>query len=555
MKDYPRWLRRVKDETLHKELLSMGEAEKGDAFYKDLEFGTGGLRGLLGAGSNRLNVYTVGRISQGLASYVNAHFKDPSIAISYDSRINSRLFAETAASVFAANGIKAYLYDRLMPTPCLSYAVRYLRSAAGVMVTASHNPKEYNGYKVYEGHGCQITLEMAKEIGRAIEETDVFDGVRSLPFPEGLEKGLIAYIPQGCYESYMRYIMGKDIPEIQPRDLRIVYSPLNGTGRVPVLDALRKAGFANVFPVREQALPDGSFPTCPKPNPELREALALGIRDLRDKKGDLLLVTDPDCDRLGTAFLIDGEPCLLSGNEIGILLCDFLLRHKRHDAESVLVKTIVTTDMVIQMAEDNGMKVVETLTGFKFIGEEIGRLEREGHPERFFMGFEESYGYLTGTEVRDKDAVDAALNVALMFQSYRNGGKSPLARLDELYRKYGYYENALDSYEFEGESGFGKMRGLMDRVRAYGEAHLGDFAFVDDCLAGTHKGTDGERKLALPSSDVMKFGFKDGATVTIRPSGTEPKLKVYYSVRGSRKEGLEASLRDKRSFVASFMGS
>lgn len=550
MNDYDRWLKKVTDPRLREELVSLSPEEKEDAFYKNVEFGTGGLRGLLGVGPNRLNIYTVGRISQGIADFINRHYQNGSVAISFDSRINSLLFAQRAASIYAANGIRVHLYKELMPTPALSFAVRFLRVSVGIMITASHNPKEYNGYKVYNEDGCQITLETANEISGFIGKNDAFDDVKSLPFEEALKQGLVTFIGDDCFEAYMAYILTKRVPKIKGRDLKIVYSPLNGTGLRCVTTALSRAGFSHVSVVPEQKDPDGTFRTCPKPNPELKEALRLGIALLEKEKGDLLLVTDPDCDRVGTALIHQGKIRLINGNEMGLLLYDFLLRHAKASPDSLIVKTIVTTDLIFPMAKAHGMKVVEVLTGFKFIGEQIGLLEKQGEKERFFFGFEESYGYLTGTEVRDKDAVDASLVIAQMFEEYKEKGRDPLDRLEEIYAKYGYVTTSLDNYEFSGEAGVKKMGLLMERFRDEAKKSLSSFAFVNDYWVGKEFSLGGEKKLDLPQSDVLKFSFPDGSTVTVRPSGTEPKLKIYFFVRSLKETDLAARLAELKERTA-----
>lgn len=554
MHDYERWLENVKDEALLKELKSMNEEQKEAAFYKDLEFGTGGLRGLLGAGSACLNIYTVGKVSQGIALYAKKHYGEgASVAISYDSRINSTLFARYAASVYAANGLKVYIYPSLEPTPLLSYAVRYLHTSIGVMVTASHNPKQYNGYKVYNDEGCQITLEAANEMVNIIESLDIFNDVKTMDFTDALHTGEIEYIKPDCLNSFLDYIKTKEIPEIKNRDLKIVYSPLNGTGLIPVTRALDNAGFKDVNVVKEQRDPDGNFTTCPKPNPELREALELGIKLLEKNNADLLLVTDPDCDRVGTAVKYHGDIRLINGNEMGILLYDFLLKYKKHDSSSVLVKTIVTTDMVLEMAKKYDMEVRQVLTGFKFIGEQIGMLEKEGHPERYFFGFEESYGYLSGTKVRDKDAVDASLLIAFMMQEFKDEGKSPIDRLEELYKEFGYSKTALNNFEFPGPKGLDTMKHIMSEFHKYADSHKDEFLFVNDYFAKTSYEEGTLKKLDLPSSDVLKFGLKDGSTFTIRPSGTEPKIKAYYYIVDEKEDKLEGKLESLESKVTSLL--
>ena len=527
---YQRWLEKA-DGSLRAELLAMTEEQKNDAFYRDLAFGTGGLRGVIGAGTNRMNIHTVMKASQGLADYVVKRFPEGkrSIAVSYDSRILSDEFARRAAGVFAANGIKAHIYPQLMPTPCLSYAVRALSCAAGIMVTASHNPAKYNGYKVYGPDGCQITTEAADEILSEIQKLDVFDDIRALPFEEGLSSGSIAYIPEQVYADFVEEVKKQSLlgDETVDKNVAIVYSPLNGTGLKPVLRTLRESGYTNVTVVKEQENPDGHFPTCPYPNPEIREAMALGLEYAARLNADLLLATDPDCDRCGIAVRTpQGEYQLLSGNETGMLLLDYVCSRRlalgKMPKNPVLVKTIVTTDMGEKIAAHYGVETVNVLTGFKFIGETIARLEKAGHPERYIFGFEESYGYLSGTYVRDKDAVDAAFLICEMFAFYKAHGVSLLEKLNALYAQYGYCLNTLHSYEFEGAAGFEKMQAIMASFRNDIQSLGGRRV---EKMLDYAPGLDG-----LPPSDVLKFYLSGGASAVVRPSGTEPKLKIYLSI-------------------------
>ncbi len=517
------------------ERLASDEEEIRDRFYRDLSFGTGGLRGVLGAGTNRMNEYTVAKASQGLANYVIKHYDiaERNIAISYDSRKMSFEFAQIASGVFAANGIKVFIYSKLMPTPCLSFAVRALKCAAGVMITASHNPAKYNGYKVYGADGCQITTVAADEIYREIESSDIFRDVKRQSFEAGLASGSISFIPQSVYTDFIEEVKKQSVlfGDKIDRNVSIVYTPLNGTGLKPVMRALTEEGFTNVVIVHEQEKPDGNFPTCPYPNPEIKEAMALGIQYARENHADLLLATDPDCDRVGIAVRdnTDGEMKLLTGNETGILLLDYLcaqrIKHGRMPHDPVIVKTIVTTDMAEAIATAYGVRTINVLTGFKFIGEQIGRLERQGNAESYLFGFEESYGCLSGTYVRDKDAVNGALLICEMFAFYKTRGIGLLEKLNELYERYGYYLNTLYSYDFEGEAGFETMKKLMCAFRT-GTAAFGDKKVVTRL--------DYQNRLSgLPKSDVLKFILEDGCTVVVRPSGTEPKLKVYISVRAS----------------------
>ena len=503
-----------------------------DRFYRDLAFGTGGLRGVIGAGTNRMNVFTVGKATQGYANYLKAHFAAPSVAIAYDSRINSRLFAETAAGVFAANGIRVHIYDRLMPTPSLSFAVRDLRCSGGCVITASHNPAKYNGYKVYGPDGCQITTDAAAAIQSEIDHVDPFADVRSMPFSEALSADLAAYIGADTVERYLAAVSGASLlPEGMAQNASIVYTPLNGTGISCVPHMLRSHGFTNLLLPPEQAEPDGNFPTCPYPNPEIREALAVGLRLAEETGSELLLATDPDCDRVGAAVKTENGYRLISGNEMGVLLLDFVCRMRRENhtmpERPVAVKTIVTTPMAEKIAAHYGVELRNVLTGFKFIGEQIGRLEKENAAERFIFGFEESYGYLSGSFVRDKDAVNASLLICEMFVWYKAQGKTLADALDALYAQYGFYETKLLSFAFEGSAGFAHMTALLDSLRSAPPAELG---------GGRVTATvDYDRdETGLPRSNVLRFVFSGGEAV-VRPSGTEPKLKIYLTaVRESR---------------------
>lgn len=526
---YEVWTEKATDPEVRRALLEMkGEEKKiSDAFYRDLEFGTGGLRGILGAGTNRMNVYTVGKATQGLADYVKAHFPEGarSVAISYDSRINSHLFAEHAASIFAANGIKVHLYKTLMPTPCLSYAVRTLKTSAGVMITASHNPAPYNGYKVYGADGCQITEAAAAEILNRIEKTDIFEGVKEMPFGKAIAAGMIEYIPDEVLTSFIERVKQESVlgNEKADRSANIVYTPLNGTGLVPVTRILRETGFKNVTVVKEQEMPDGNFPTCPFPNPEIKEALALGLQYAEKTNADILIATDPDCDRVGIAVKNkEGSFSLLTGNEVGFLLLDFIasmrIKHGTMPKDPVFVKTVVTSDLAEKIAVSYGIRTINVLTGFKYIGEQIGLLEKKGAASSYLLGFEESYGYLTGSYVRDKDAVDGVFMIAEMFAYYRANGISLLDKLSEIYDKFGHYVSTLESFAFEGQEGFVKMGKIMEDYRAASEVEGKKVVSKKDYSLGI----DG-----LPKSNVIKFTFEDGSTMVARPSGTEPKLKIY----------------------------
>lgn len=550
--NYINWCKHaVGDAEVIRELKSMEQDEglKEDAFYRELSFGTGGLRGVIGAGTNRMNIFTVGKASQGLANYVKKHFekKDWCIAVSYDSRIKSDVFARRAAEVFAGNGIEVLIYKELMPTPCLSFAVRKLKCAAGIMVTASHNPSKYNGYKVYGEDGCQITAKAAEEILTEIEALNIFEDVSALNFERGLEEGLISYIPDSVTTEFIEEVKKQsvlgDSDEVD-KDVAIVYSPLNGTGLKPVLRTLKESGFTNVTVVKEQEQPDGRFLTCPYPNPEIREAMALGLEYAQNLQADLLLATDPDCDRVGIAVRKqDGEYVLLSGNETGMLLLDYICDRRIHNGtmpkDPVLVKTIVTIDMAEKIADHYGVHTVNVLTGFKYIGEQIGLLEKEGKEASYIFGFEESYGYLSGSYVRDKDAVNGAFLICEMFAYYRKKGIGLYERLQQLYKTYGYSLNTLHSFTFEGASGAQKMADLMERfhrgVDSFGGCKVDSYL---DYSKGLH---------GLPKSDVLKYFLEGNGSVVIRPSGTEPKLKAYISVCG---ESMEEAHRTEEKICA-----
>ena len=530
-KEYQRWLAHVTDQELLSELRSMDAAAMEDAFYRDLAFGTGGLRGTIGAGANRMNIHVVARASQGLANWLG---EGASVVIGYDTRIKSDLFARTAAAVFAANGMLVRLWPEPLPVPTVSYAVRALGACAGVMITASHNPAKYNGYKVYGPDGCQITTEAAAEILAEIMRVDLFTDVKSMDFDAALAEGRIQQIDGGVLAAFLEEVKRQSVlfgDEID-RDVAIVYSPLNGTGLKPVTRALSESGFTNITVVEEQREPDGNFPTCPYPNPEIREAMELGLQYCERTGADLMLATDPDCDRCGIAVKApDGSYRLLSGNEVGLLLLDYIcsqrIRHSRMPAHPVFVKTVVTMDLAEKIAESYGVETVNVLTGFKFIGEVIGRLEQAGRVSDYICGFEESYGYLTGSYVRDKDGVNAAFMISEMFAFYKTRGISLLDKLRELYANYGYCMNTLHSYEFPGSAGMEKMGAIMAAFRRAPEYIGGKKLLrIEDYGLGLN---------GLPKSDVLKF-YTDDASVVIRPSGTEPKLKTYISVTAENEE-------------------
>ncbi|MBE6874831.1 MAG: phospho-sugar mutase [Ruminococcus albus] len=557
---YQLWCEKaVDDPDLQEELKSIAGDDEAilDRFYRDLEFGTGGLRGVIGAGAYRLNIYTIRRATQGLADYVNETYKNPSVAISYDSRIKSDVFAKATAAVMAANGIKAYIYTELMPTPCLSWAVRELGCQAGVMVTASHNPAKYNGYKVYGDDGCQITLDAANTVIGKINDVPMFGGAKVIDFEEGLKSGMIEYIDQSVIDKYLNKVAEQGIHTdlVADSGLKVVYTPLNGTGNKPVRAILDKIGIKEVTVVPEQEKPDGNFPTCPFPNPEIREALAKGL-ELCDKvKPDLLLATDPDCDRVGIAVPApDGSYVLFSGNEVGAMLLKYICQERTAlgtmPKHPVAVKTIVTTDICCKIAEEYGVELRNVLTGFKFIGEQIGFLEKDNEADRYIFGFEESYGYLAGSYVRDKDAVVASMLICEMAAFYRTKGITLLQAREELYKQYGNYMHSQESFQCEGASGMEKMKEIMAGLRANAPKEIGGLKTVSvaDYAASeqTDCATGAKTVLTLPKSDVLAFNLEQGASVIIRPSGTEPKIKAYYTAIGETRadaEKTEAALK------------
>ncbi len=542
----------VDDSDLVEELSSVAgnEEEIRDRFYRDLEFGTGGLRGVIGAGTNRMNVYTVRRATQGLANYVKKSFVEPSVAISFDSRIKSDVFAKAAASVLAANGVKVHIYSELMPTPALSFAVRALHCSAGIMVTASHNPAKYNGYKAYGEDGCQITLEVAEEVITQINSLDMFADVKTVDFESAVADGMVQYIDQAVIEDYYKNVLAQGINTdlCAESGLKIVYTPLNGTGNKPVREILSRIGIQDVTVVKEQEMPNGNFPTCPYPNPEIREALELGLKYCDEVKPDLLLATDPDADRVGIAVPDGDDYALFSGNEVGAMLLEYIcserIKNGTMPENPIAVKTIVTTDLVKAISENYGLEVIDVLTGFKFIGEQIGFLEEKGEENRYVFGFEESYGYLAGTYVRDKDAVVASMLICEMAAFYRTKGISMMQARENLYNKYGVFNHQLQSFTFEGESGMKQMQGLMQQLRTEQPADIAGLKVVSvsDYQMSTTKdvATGQVTEITLPKSNVLVFNLEQGAKVVIRPSGTEPKIKCYYTTVGATMAEAEA---------------
>ena len=549
---YARWRREAAaDPDLQAELAAMeGDAAKiEDAFYRELSFGTAGIRGVLGAGTNRMNVYVVARATKGLANYLKKHFEGEAlrVAIGFDSRIKSDVFVRTAAAVLAGEGIRVFLWPELMPVPCVSFATRYLGCCAGIMVTASHNPAEYNGYKAYGGDGCQLGEDEAACVLAEIGRLDLFDDFGTPDFEAGLRSGLISYIGEDVFTAYVETVKTQSLlgrPGMKPaevdKDVAIVYTPLNGAGLRPVLRVLRETGFTNVTVVAEQEKPDGHFPTCPYPNPEIREAMALGMEYARRADADLLMATDPDSDRIGIAVKDGDDYRLITGNQTGVLLCEYICTRRLSLAKmpwpAYIVKSIVTTGLADKVAAGYGVRTLNVLTGFKYIGEQIARLEEGGTPDAFLLGFEESYGYLAGTHARDKDAVVAAMLIAEMFAYYRTRGISLLDKLGEIYAKYGFCLNHTYSYTFAGSAGFARMQELMAQFHAewdgFGETKEERLFcgfpvaavqnFMAENVPGMAPGT--------PKSNMLRIELADGNSVIIRPSGTEPKLKAYVTV-------------------------
>ena len=554
MELYKLWCEKATEDCdLQTELESIRSDEEAikDRFYRDLEFGTGGLRGVIGAGSYRMNIYTVRRATQGLADYVNEAFQNGRVAIAYDSRNKSDVFAKEAAAVLAANGIKVFIYPELMPTPMLSFAVRLLNCHAGIVVTASHNPAKYNGYKVYGSDGCQMTLEAAEIVLGKINALDMFEGPKTISFNAGLTEGKIEYIKQEVIDAYLEKVSEQGIHTglCAASGLKVVYTPLNGTGNKPVRAILKKIGIQDVTVVPEQEYPNGDFTTCPFPNPEIKEALALGLKLSETVKPDLLLATDPDCDRVGIAVPSDTGYVLFTGNEVGALLLEYICAERTRlgtmPPSPIAVKTIVTTDITRAIAQEYGVKILEVLTGFKFIGEQIGFLEEKGEENRYIFGFEESYGYLAGTYVRDKDAVVASMLICEMAAFYRTKGISLLQARENMYKKYGVYVHTQKSFTCEGAAGMEKMKELMTMLREKTPSDIGGMKVLKFADYTTGQEIDLEsgakKALTLPKSDVLTFTLPHSASVIIRPSGTEPKIKAYFTTTGKTPEEADAT--------------
>lgn len=547
---YNEWLEKaVIDPDLKEELESIkgNEEEILDRFYRCLEFGTAGLRGVIGAGTNRMNYYTVCQATQGLADFLNKHFENPSIAIGYDSRIKSDYFSIEAAKVLAANGIKVYLYRELQPTPCLSFAIRYFKTSSGIILTASHNPAKYNGYKCYNANGYQMTDEEANETYEFIKKVDYFTGIKTMDFDEAVEKDLIEYMGDEVIDAFLDEVIKQCVnPDmIADAGLKVIYTPLNGTGNKPVRKILDRIGVKDVYVVPEQEMPDGNFPTCPFPNPEIKQAFECALKMAEDIQPDLLLATDPDCDRVGIAVK-DGKGGykLMSGNEVGAMMLNYLLSQKKKKGllseNSIAVKSFVSTDLAEVIAKKYHCTFKNLLTGFKYIGELITQLEAEGRADDFVMGFEESYGYLAGTHARDKDAVVASMLICEMAAYYKAQGKSLAEVMDSIYDEFGYYFNTVSSYTFEGASGMEKMSAIMDGLRADAPKSFGgmEVTVVDDYKTSVSTNlTDSSTKtIELPKSNVLAYTLTDGNKIIVRPSGTEPKIKAYITAIGKDRE-------------------
>ena len=542
--DYKRWLNaELEDPALVSELKAIeGQDEEiKERFAVALKFGTAGLRGVLGAGSNRMNIYVVRQATQGLANWVKTQGGNQLVAISYDSRINSDVFARNAAQVLAANGIKVRIYDALMPVPALSFATRYYQANAGIMITASHNPAKYNGYKAYGPDGCQMTDAAAAIVYSEIQKTDILTGAKMMGFEDGLAAGLIEYVGEDCKEALYDAIKARSVrPGLcKTAGLKLVYSPLNGSGLVPVMRVLGDIGIDDITIVPEQKNPDGNFPTCPYPNPEIFEALRLGLELAKKEGADLMLATDPDADRVGIAIKCpDGSYQLVSGNEVGVLLLDYICQGRIEKGtmpeNPVAVKSIVSTPLADAVAKNYGVEMRSVLTGFKWIGDQIAGLEAAGQVDRFIFGFEESYGYLAGPYVRDKDAIIGSMLICEMAAYYRSIGSSIKERLEAIYAKYGRYLNKVDSFEFPGLSGMDKMTGIMDSLRQTPPAEIGGYKVVSV--------TDYQKpeETGLPAANVLIYGLEGGATVVVRPSGTEPKIKTYFTTLGKDLAEAEA---------------
>lgn len=535
-----------------------------DRFYKNLEFGTAGLRGVIGAGTNRMNVYTVNQATQGLADYLNENFENPSVAIAYDSRIKSDVFARGAASVLAANGIKVYIYPELVPTPMLSFAVRRLGCSSGIIITASHNPSKYNGYKCYDPNGYQMTDDAAAKTYEYIQKIDMFSGVKTMDFDDALAEDKIDFIEDWLMDEFYENVLSACVnPDaLKKADLKVIYTPLNGTGNKPVRKVLKMAGIKDVTVVKEQEKPDGNFPTCPFPNPEIRQAFECAIKTAEGTDADLLLATDPDCDRVGIAVRDGNEYVLMTGNEVGAMLCEYLLSSLKEQGKlpnnPIVVKTIVTTPLVETIAESFGAQTADLLTGFKYIGELVTNLEKNGETDRFIIGMEESYGYLRGAHARDKDAVVASLLICEMASYYKLKGISLKELMDNIYQKYGMYLNNVLNFGFEGATGMQKMADMMEDLRNNPPKSIAGFDVVktSDYKVSVSKDllTGEETPIKLPKSNVLSYVLSDNSKVIVRPSGTEPKIKVYITACGKTRDESTAKSESLGGDMSKILG-
>ena len=562
---YQQWLDNCTDPALQEDLRAVQEDDAGitDRFYRTLSFGTAGLRGVLGAGTNRMNLYTVGAATQGLASYLCEKYAAASVAIAYDSRHNSQLFAERAAAILAANGIHVWLYRELMPTPALSFAIMHLKCQSGIVITASHNPAKYNGYKVYGEDASQISPEVAADIEKRISAVDYWTGIPQATLETGLTSGKIEYIPEETVQAYLAAVLAEQVdPEICRRvPLSVVYTPLNGTGNRCVRAIFERIGVQQVTVVPEQEMPDGDFPTCPYPNPEERSAMQKGL-ELAEKTGaDILIATDPDADRAGVAVRHQGSFHRLTGNEIGVLMLRYLVQRRREmgklPANPVAVKSLVSTKLADRLAGEMGVQMIDVLTGFKFIGEQIALLEQKNEVDRFVLGFEESSGYLTGPHARDKDAVNAAMIICEMAAYYKEKGQTLLDVLDEIYGVCGRYLSVVDSYTFEGADGSAKMADMLASLHGEHPQQVGGYAVtaVGDYLSRKRTFTDGrQEEISLPASDILEYTLENGASIIVRPSGTEPKIKVYYSVVAENLEKAQGIYQTASAAVKKMLG-
>ncbi len=566
MELYELWKKKaVGDPDLVEELnrIAGDEVAVKDRFYDELQFGTAGLRGVIGAGTIRMNIYTVRRATQGYADYLLETFDRPSVAIAFDSRIKSDLFAKETACVFAANGIPVHIFKELQPTPVLSFAIRYLKAQGGVVVTASHNPSKYNGYKAYGADGCQMTEEAAGAVMRKMQAVDVFDGAKTMDFDEGVRTGKISIIGEDLLNAYLDAVAAKAIhPGIgKEAGLKVVYTPLNGAGNVPVRKILAREGFEQVHVVPEQEMPDGNFPTAPFPNPEIRQAFECALKLAEQVGPDILLATDPDSDRVGIAVRQDGEYVLMSGNEVGAMLLNYICSQRlaagTMPKDPVAVTTIVSTRMTAAIAEKYGVQLIDVLTGFKYIGEQIGLLEKKGEDDRFLFGFEESYGYLAGSYVRDKDAVVGSMLICEMAAFYKKQGKTLYEVMQGLYEEFGYYKNAVDSIVREGAAGMAELQGIMEKLRENPPAQIAarkvtgiaDYARSTD--ADLVRGT--ESVIHLPKSNVLCYRLEGGAQVIVRPSGTEPKVKIYYTAKAPTSEEADGITEQLKASMAQLL--